>query len=1034
MSGLSPAEGATDQRWYHLAQPLFFHYGAGDGLPSGAVAAVAQDERGFIWLATSDGLVRWDGHSMRPVTAGPDDVNDALRVIQPGPDGTLWLGTGRGLVRFDPVTESFERVPHEREFAVLDLAPGPGTGVVWLAAEEGVIRVDVASGESRAWLQDRDARVFDVLVRGPEVWAGTESGLFRKPEGSAGFEPFRLGADVPPGTRIASLLRTSGGEIWVGTARRGVFVIDGNGEVAPLDVTDLAGEWIYAMVEVEPGVVWLGTFGAGIVEVLRERGLARRLQHNRLVRHSLLQDEVYTLYRDRAGRIWAGTRRGLSVHDPRQRALRTVFGDTGNGKGIRDEGVRSVHAASDGTVWLGLGESGVDGIDPRRGRIATVAADPEQPETALPAGAVETIAELDDGTLIIGSNWGVYERRGERTLRIDAAGGPGDRYVGAVVARGRELWAGGTAGLWHLESDDDGWRAEPVEARLTDTRVSELALAPDGGLVVGTWNGINWLDGEGRLLHAIPGGRPDGPIDGSAFVTALRFDEAGRLWMGTDGGGLYRISEAGNPGAFTRLGREEGLPSNVVRAMEFDDEGRAWVATTAGLAVVHPDSLSVHALEAADGDLLAPYARNASARTNAGELLFGGDGGLTIVRPADWRAGPKSVPVAIVRLAIGDEAAGDHGRRPAADPPALVPPDGNRISIEFAALDYGATRDWRYRYRLEGYETTWHEVGRDHRTATYTSLPPGDYRFVVQGDDRSGGWMGNEASLPIRVDPAWYQTAWARVAIAIAFLALVAVAVLVWNRRLRRRQQQLEALVRERTRALEEKSRELAEASTTDALTGLRNRRFLDDNMARDVALAVRRYRDGLGRTVVAPDLLIFLVDFDAFKRVNDNFGHAGGDAVLIEMRRRLQRLFRETDYLVRWGGEEFLVIARNVTRDHAEELAERLRRLVADEPFTIEDGQQVGMTCSIGVVPFPFDPEQPDALNWEECTEIADRCLYAAKRAGRNAWFYASRGPNDKEHFSVGEIRIDFWTLVEDDVLALSSNREADRTPDSGV
>jgi len=157
--------------------------------------------------------------------------------------------------------------------------------------------------------------------------------------------------------------------------------------------------------------------------------------------------------------------------------------------------------------------------------------------------------------------------------------------------------------------------------------------------------------------------------------------------------------------------------------------------------------------------------------------------------------------------------------------------------------------------------------------------------------------------------------------------------------------------------------------------------------------MSLRRYDDPLRQggvereTAPGKDLVFFMVDLDHFKEVNDRFGHAGGDAVLIQMQERLREVFRESDYLVRWGGEEFLVLARATHRDDAKVVAERIRHAVADREFELPDGTRLHKTCSIGFACFPFLPSAPREVSWSEVVELADQGLYLAKRSGRNAW-----------------------------------------------
>jgi diguanylate cyclase (GGDEF)-like protein len=192
--------------------------------------------------------------------------------------------------------------------------------------------------------------------------------------------------------------------------------------------------------------------------------------------------------------------------------------------------------------------------------------------------------------------------------------------------------------------------------------------------------------------------------------------------------------------------------------------------------------------------------------------------------------------------------------------------------------------------------------------------------------------------------------------------------------------------------ALRETQNQLEEVSITDPLTGLRNRRFLLQNIERDVARALRAYEDQLHNSNEVShrpadnDIVFFMVDLDHFKSVNDTYGHACGDMVLMQMRDRLQSVFRESDYLVRWGGEEFLVVARTCNRKDANIVAERIRQVVADTTFKLLDDVEISRTCSVGYASFPFLPEQPHLVTWAQVVNFADQGLYMVKKSGRNA------------------------------------------------
>ena len=198
--------------------------------------------------------------------------------------------------------------------------------------------------------------------------------------------------------------------------------------------------------------------------------------------------------------------------------------------------------------------------------------------------------------------------------------------------------------------------------------------------------------------------------------------------------------------------------------------------------------------------------------------------------------------------------------------------------------------------------------------------------------------------------------------------------------------------VRDRTQwRLEEANQALGEASMIDPLTGLKNRRFLDIGMPEELARVNRMRRtqtvEERSRAGMNIDLLFFLVDLDHFKAVNDTFGHAAGDQVLRQASDALRAACREADIVVRWGGEEFLVVARNTDRASAQVLAMKLWKAIRNLTFDIGHGQTLNKTCSVGFCAFPVVEGSPDRHSWEEAVELADQCLYVAKQSGRDSW-----------------------------------------------
>lgn len=1036
VAAVSPAAATLAKRWSVQVEPAFQHLTPDHGLPDEIATAVAEDGSGLLWIGTYSGLVRWDGYRLRVYQADlrtpgalPDNI---VQVLHGDAAGRLWIGTSAaGLLRHDPITDRFVAYPigakglsHVSVRAIAD----DGKGGLWVGTDAGLDHLDPRAGSIARVLEAGSgpaglagSRV-QALLRDKQgrLWLGGSAGLFRREPQGQRFEPVRLvhGAVQP---ELLSLAQDSAGRIWVGTLQHGPFVLGERDEVTPVreltppDGRDLLrNEPVGTLVEARPGEMWLGVVGQGIVAIDLDQGESHRIRHVPAWPASLPDNSTRYFYRDRAGLVWVATNRGVSRHDARQAAVLTRFGSAGPGASSTERAnvdVSWVQPMPDGRVWLGTHRDGIEIVDASGARAGALRPDARRPESALPEGAVIGMALADDGQVYIATRRGLYlaSADGRRVRRVALAGRSPTEPTWAVLADAGVLWVGGEAdGLWRLDLRSgrvDAPLRAPGAQRLSDERIVMLARGPQGALWVGTRYGLNRYDPAGGSVRQY---LPDGSDLGlsAGFVSGVHLDAQQRLWVGIYGGGIDLLS-FGPQGEVTRLQRvdtHKGLPANTINALLPDAQGQVWVSTDEGLALVHPDTLAVRPLGRAEGVVFPTFWTGAAARTPEGELLFGGAGGITIVRPERlqrWGYEPRLV---VTELQVGGKnvpparyiAKPDAGAPAAQASPLLVPAEANSLAVEFASIDFSSPARNRYAYKLEGFDEDWIETDAARRLAAYTNLPPGSYRLLLRGSNRDGDWSDKVVALPLRVQPAWHQTLWFRFAVAVVALALLITTVQVRTRWLRLRQAELERKVSERTaelealhKALKEKSAVLERTSITDPLTGLHNRRFLTEHIDADIAASLRRAQEAraAGATPIDTDCVFFLIDIDHFKRVNDEHGHATGDAVLVQFGRRLRSVLRESDDLVRWGGEEFLALARNTDRAQAEELAERMRAVVAEHPFMDDSGNLLPVSCSIGFACLPFVPWRPHALGWQDVVRLADLALYAAKRAGRDTW-----------------------------------------------
>ncbi|MFT7776207.1 diguanylate cyclase [Roseateles sp.] len=954
-------------------------------VPRDVVGSLAQDKQGLIWIGTSDGLARFDGYRLRPIEReGATPVQRNLgwvRSLASAADGGMWIGTEiNGLARYEP---AFDRVRmlgggSDRPTPIRALAEDRA-GRVWVGTlGQGLLRFEPRTGRFDAEplvVDGEPERRVLALAVGTDgtLWAGHWQGLAHRdakgswtqlvlPEGAVG---------------VSTLLEDRSGRLWFGSVDGRVGRIEIDGQPRWLAARFKGG--VQALAQGEDGMIWAGLTD-GIAWLDGSSGaLVRQLRHNPYLPGGLAGNDVNVLLRDQTGSMWVGGYGvGLQRHH-RHPALAVRGPDADPGSPLASSDLRGLLPRRDGLLMVATHSGPVALLD---AQLHTVGRWPREADTP-----VDNLAEGPDGSVWLVAN-GRLERREPRSARLLASwaleGGRAHRVLVLPTDAGGEVWVGMQDGLYRLPSP----QAPRVErARRADGEplrggVHALRAESGGRLWVGALAGLFRWDGQ-RLteVQTVPG-----EALGFPAVLGLLQTRDGSLYVDTAVSGLHRLKGYDERGRarFERISERLGAPGRPFGVnLHEDGKGRVWSQQS----VYDPAADRLDELSGAEGPPMGTPRFFADAALPDGRLLFSGSRGLLVVEPLAFAPSRYAPPVVVSSLRRDGQPF-----RPEQDlSQGLKLPAGTRsFAVEFAALDYIDPAKLHYMMRLDGWDARWAFTDASARFASYGGLSPGRYRLEVYATNHHGVWSDRPLLLDVELLPAWWQTRWAQAGALLALLG-AAWALLRWGvarrtAQLVRRETALQALVEQRTA-------ELREASTTDPLTGLRNRRYLDSRVASDLQLCLRHYTEPRHRNPDdEADLLVMLMDIDHFKRINDRYGHAAGDQVLVEFARRLRTVFRESDVLVRWGGEEFLALARGGARSGATELAARFCATVRDQPFTLPDGRTLPVSVSIGFAVFPLDPDAPRVWDWDATLSLADAALYAAKEQGRDGYVGALR------------------------------------------
>ena len=1049
----------------------FEHMTTEQGLPQDGIHAIYQDSVGFMWFGTQEGLVRYDGYTFMVYTHDPEDPSSLASgwvwSLVEDRKGDLWVGTDRGgLHRFDRAAETFEQFRYDEADPTslssdrVRVVFEDQAGVLWVGTDEGLNRLDADGVGFQRFTHDPSdpSSISSNQIRtiieeaGGALWVGTDGGgINRLDQKSGSFtsdrhhpnDPYSLGSD-----RVYKLHQSADGTMWVGFYESGLDRLDPDQNrfvhyrYADGDVRSLPGDRVHDVLEDSDGTVWVATDG-GLTEW--DPGKQDFTRHQRLPTEpaSLSDNRVNVVYEDRGGVLWVGTFGGLNRFSLAAGSFVHYKHSADAQGGLSHNVVTAFDEDEHGNIWVGTYGGGLNRLD-ANGRFTHYRHDGNDPGS-LVDDRVMALRVDRTGVIWIGTYADGLDRFDPTTETFthfryqpeNPTSLSGDAVTSILKDRTGKLWVGTyRTGLNRLDPETGGFtrfRHDPLNAlSLSSDLVLALHEDQSGVLWIGTdGGGLNRLRrGVGAFEHYRHDPEDEFSLSNDSAWSVYE-DRTGGFWIGTQGGGLNYWSPADRQnglGRFRRYLKADGLPSAVVYGASEDWHGRLWISTNHGLSRLNPATGNVKNYTTKHGLQDLDFNFGAVFRSRENRLYFGGSNGFNSFYPdaiVESRQKPPVVLTGVYKL----------NERVALDVPAhaltaiALETGDTVVAFEFAVLDYTAPDSNRYQYRLDDFDVQWNEAGTLGR-ATYTNLDPGEYTFRVRGANSDGVWDDGVA-LQLVVPPPWWMTAW-----AFGLYVLIAIA-LVWEVRRRHlkslgveasRSRQLEGEVAIRTNELGERNAQLTEAnrqlkvaSHTDTLTGLYNRRFLGEQVEKDVALVLRGYtRDNPNAGNTRRDLLFLMLDVDGLKGVNDKYGHLAGDRALVQIREILGRVCRNSDMLVRWGGDEFLLVARESDRATGEHLAERLRKAIMEHEFQLGGGNTTSMSCSIGFAMYPFMPSAPKLLQWEQVIHMADRGLYQAKESGKNRYVGIFPARNADPPTVLKRLDDDLDVLVDENVLTL--------------
>lgn len=795
------------------AQDGVRYLGIENGLSNNAVTQICQDNRGFMWFGTYDGLNRYDGYKFKIFRNHIGDSssladNNIYRIENAGDNG-LWIGGRKGLSLFNPLTETFT-IPKYQSAGGGEKSLTDNILAIKTLAQNQVLVGTENSGLFR--FNTRTAKGIPVLFRGSAAYEVTALAadtalqrywVFVRHAGlclyHAGDHSLQL--VTPSISNANSLTADQQGNVWLGTDA-GLFKYNTAARSFSGNYLPCSSKVVNVCADAQ-GVLWIACDGNGIflLQPLQDKAAPLSFAGKQ---QGLSSNAVYAIYEDKENRKWIGTLRGgINIIDARKNPFELHAFSTANNFGHINNFIFSFCEANDGNIWIGTDGAGLKYWN-RKTRTCIAYIANAADKNAISSNFITSVIRDTRNNTWIGTWFGGINR-------YDAAAHAFRHYPCYNTVTGniennvwilyedrqRTLWAS-TCNNGTLYRYDTAANAFTLfDARLVNMQC--LGEDRQGGFWGGNYTSLVKIDPVNKRHLYYNTGYP---------VRCVREDKHGNFWVGTDGGGLLLFNR--NTGRFIRYTDADGLSSNAILQMLEDKQGNLWISTFNGLVCFDTEQKSCRNFMQSDGLQSNQFTYKAAGMLASGEFMFGGIRGFNIFYPDSVCRPAVMAPLLLTGIRINNQPVADNTQwitqsNAGAIEEITVPYDKAAVSLDYAALEYTTADKINYAYRLEGWDKDWNNAG-ELRTANYTRLQEGSYLFSIRATNAAGIWSSPVQTIRIVVLPPWYRSWWAY----IAYILFIVSGLYVYLRYTTRQQRlkyevQLAHLETEKERELHEK-------------------------------------------------------------------------------------------------------------------------------------------------------------------------------------------------------------------------------------
>ena len=952
-----------------------------NGLPSQSLKSVVQDEQGYMWLGTQFGLSRFDGNTFTNyntlnTTFLPSNGINKLLIDS---EGYLWVGTKKGIVVLDPLTMAAQE--YIVKGPVRDVIED-SRGSIWIAANGLYFvprnQIDLIRNKSKSGSAVKASPVKQItgtvsqLALSPEgIWLVNERQLLRLTNSSSDFAKLRLEltAKISLPERVAQTiihdLTFLEGNLYL-ASELGAYFLDLDDELRPFPLPNANNSAVYKFMSDSDGALWISTYGRLLVR--DNSGEWQWVEPSQLDQNIWFAD----LFRDNDNNVWlASFSEGLwFAYEGRIERHSAISQMT--------EAVMAITKAPDGQLWV-ANRSGVGYFDVNKNFINQI------PSNQYGRAVVNDL-HFDSGRLYIATGRGVYFYENKTLFTV-----PGralrDNPVFAISGSSKGgLWLGTGRGMYRLSYG--GITPFAYNAFLGSKFITYVLDQENFGLI-GTSKGAYYFTDRG--IEKVG----DQTSLESAYVTSILYLDGGAILIGSLNDGLFYRSTNGQ---WRQLDASNGLPYGSIFSLRYDESlKRIWVSTMKGVYRMPVEQFSADIESLKVEQVISSFDRQLDGKASQCCTGLGHDA-VAEQNNSMWYPSlqgvveiPKDIELFGVKLLRPKVESVTTGMRSVSVAALGNNPtfetDERDFTLKYTAIDYYAPTSIEFRYRLSGLDNDW-RYANSRREAIYTNLPPGAFLFQLEAKRQGEGWQNAQSAeysfvVPRRFD----ETIYFRLLITSTVILLFYFIFWVFRKQERRKQAALESLVTERTGELRQANDKLNQVNSqlklvshSDELTGLRSRRFLFDQLPKDIE---HFQRNSQSLQAQGKSLVLLVINFDSFSKINDAFGPIGGDSCLQQMAALLNSRTQGSDYVARWSGDEFLLLLRDFKRSSIDKYVSDLCKAVAEYPFKLPSGESIHLTASIGYSFYPLPLLGGQVIGWETSVNLADIALHQVKKRG---------------------------------------------------